>query len=120
MKWGAIMMGVLVALGLVAGACSSSPSPQQIQQGFLSDLKAAGVTGMGSNHDLLVTGHAECNELAKGVKFVDLDQYLQRSYQGIQEADSVIIAVKAVQDLCPKYQSEVPKGPQRSTTTTTS
>jgi hypothetical protein len=108
------MLGGLVALGLLAGACSSSPSPQQ---GFLSDVKAAGVTGMGNNHDLLTTGHRECGALARGVKFVNLDQYLQQSFQGMKEADSVIIAVKAVQDLCPQYQSEVPSGFQRSTTT---
>jgi hypothetical protein len=110
------MMGVLVALGLVAGACSSPPSAQQ---GFLSDVKAAGVTGMGSNRELLATGHADCHELANGVKFVDLDLYLQRAFQGIQEANAVIVAVKAVQDLCPQYQSEVPSGRVRSSTTTT-
>jgi hypothetical protein len=110
------MLGGLLALGFVASACSSSPSSPQ--QGFLHDVKAAGVTGMGDNHDLLATGHRECSALAKGVKFVNLDQYLQLSFQGIEEAYSVIIAAKAVQDLCPQYQSEVPSGPVRSTTTT--
>jgi len=110
------MTGGLVLLGLVAGACSSPPSAQQ---GFLSDVKAAGVTGMGDNHALLATGRLECQELAKGAKFVDLDLYLQRSFQGVQEANEVIVAVKAVQDLCPQYQSEVPSGPVRSTTSTT-
>jgi Protein of unknown function (DUF732) len=121
MKLGARMMGSLVglglvALGLVAAACSSPPSAEQ---GFLSDVKAAGVTGMGGNHALLATGRLECQELAKGVKFVDLDLYLQRAFQGIQEANAVTVAVKAVQDLCPRYQGEVPSGPVRSTTATT-
>jgi hypothetical protein len=103
-----------MALGLVAAACSSPSTPAP--QTFISDVKAAGVTGMGDNHVLLATGQTECHALAKGIKFVALDQYLQRSFQGIKEADAVIVAVKAVQDLCPQFQNEVPSGRQTAGT----
>jgi hypothetical protein len=105
-----------MALGLVAAACSSPSTSTSAPQTFISDVKAAGVTGMGNNHVLLATGRTECHALAKGIKFVALDQYLQRSFQGIKEADAVIVAVKAVQDLCPQFQNEVPSGQQTAGT----
>jgi hypothetical protein len=111
MKGGVTIASGLIALGLSAAACSS-PSAQQT---FLNDVKSAGVTGMGTNQELLRTGQTDCHALAKGIKFVALDQYLQLSSSGIREANGVIVAVKAVQDLCPKYQSEVPTGRVRTT-----
>lgn len=105
--------GILLASVPVVAGCAHQGGNgfTANQQHFLNDVRGTGVpSSLISDQNAVKVGSTVCSTLAKGVTFPQLVQGFQTTFGNTHRAAQAdVMATDAVEDLCPKYKSEVPR-----------